>query len=84
MSTRAANKTELAPLYQDNELLHTIILPHEDALALKDQILRDSAFLADLNLMDYSLLVGVHRERFTLRFFISVLLLSFKSLFFSS
>ena len=67
MSTRAANKTELAPLYQDNELLHTIILPHEDALALKDQILRDSAFLAGLNLMDYSLLVGVHRERFTLR-----------------
>jgi len=67
MSTKAANKTELAPLYQDNELLHTIILPQERALALKDQILRDTAFLADLNLMDYSLLVGVHRERFNLR-----------------
>lgn len=67
MSTKAANKTELAPLYQDNELLHTIILPQERALALKDQILRDSAFLADMNLMDYSLLVGVHRKRFGLR-----------------
>lgn len=67
MSTKAANKTELAPLYQDTELLHTIILPQNKAITLKDQLLRDTAFLASLNLMDYSLLVGVHRERFPLK-----------------
>jgi len=67
MSTKAANKTELAPLYQDTELLHTIILPQDKAITLKDQLLRDTAFLASLNLMDYSLLVGVHRERFPLK-----------------
>mmetsp|Transcript_24984 Transcript_24984/g.36876 ORF Transcript_24984/g.36876 Transcript_24984/m.36876 type:complete len:952 (-) Transcript_24984:91-2946(-) len=57
-------KYKSVPLYKDNDLQHKITLHPDVANALHDQILRDSAFLSGLGLMDYSLLVGVVRRKF--------------------
>eukprot|EP01033_Poteriospumella_lacustris_P005505 gene5506-3924_t len=53
-----------APLYQDNDLQHPIVLEADTSALLAETIRRDIVFLRDLNFMDYSLLIGVRRERF--------------------
>lgn len=52
------------PLYLDNDLQHKINLQPAVANALHNQILRDVSFLCGMDLMDYSLLVGVARKSF--------------------
>jgi len=57
--------TEASPLYQDNDLQHKLYLELDVTHALAGQIRRDVLFLREMQLMDYSLLIGVRRERFT-------------------
>eukprot|EP00981_Chlorochromonas_danica_P001600 scaffold344_cov178-Ochromonas_danica.AAC.9 len=53
-----------APLYFDNDLQQKFSLDPAVAKAMADQIQADIIFLRDQNRMDYSLLIGVKRERF--------------------
>lgn len=53
-----------APLLQDNDFLQRISLRPETARALSEQIRQDVLFLRENGRMDYSLLIGVRRERF--------------------
>lgn len=53
-----------APLLQDNDFLQRISLRPETARALAEQIRHDVLFLRENGRMDYSLLIGVRRERF--------------------
>eukprot|EP01038_Epipyxis_sp_PR26KG_P004541 gene4541-6411_t len=52
------------PLYLDNDLLTRISLQKDVVNTFADQIRRDTAFLKEMQVMDYSLLVGVKREKF--------------------
>lgn len=61
---QVAIEEEAAPLYQDNDLQHRIVLEPDTAHAIAAQIRADITWLRDLNFMDYSLLIGVKRERF--------------------
>eukprot|EP01035_Chromulina_nebulosa_P019416 gene19416-25292_t len=53
-----------APLLFDNDVRQKIVLLPTVANSLAEQIRRDVTFLRDQGLMDYSLLVGVKRQRF--------------------
>ncbi|KAJ1432976.1 hypothetical protein B484DRAFT_429674 [Ochromonadaceae sp. CCMP2298] len=55
------------PLYQDNDMQQKISVSTEVTYALAGQIRRDVLFLRANNLMDYSLLIGVRREKFSLQ-----------------
>lgn len=59
-----ADRVHGAPLLQDNDLLHTLSLHPRVAKEVASQIRRDVVFLRDNGRMDYSLLLGVRRERF--------------------
>jgi 1-phosphatidylinositol-4-phosphate 5-kinase len=50
--------------FKDNDLNYKIILPAGQPQALYHQVLRDTAFLQEQRIMDYSLLMGVTRKRF--------------------
>lgn len=52
------------PLYQDNDFYQKISLSKSAANELAAQIRRDVLFMRDLNLMDYSLLIGVVKKKF--------------------
>jgi hypothetical protein len=58
------DEEEGVPLYQDNDVQHAISLDVNIVNSLAEQIRKDITFLKDLNFMDYSLLIGVRRERF--------------------
>eukprot|EP00981_Chlorochromonas_danica_P001610 scaffold344_cov178-Ochromonas_danica.AAC.19 len=53
-----------APLFQDNDLQTSISIDPEVAQALALQVRADVLFLHENSFMDYSLLIGVRRERF--------------------
>eukprot|EP01113_Clastostelium_recurvatum_P048170 TRINITY_DN8710_c1_g1_i1.p1 TRINITY_DN8710_c1_g1~~TRINITY_DN8710_c1_g1_i1.p1 ORF type:complete len:701 (-),score=185.25 TRINITY_DN8710_c1_g1_i1:44-2146(-) len=59
--TPAAMKTKPNTVLKDLDFNRTIHLAYEDKIKLVEQIDRDAQFLADNHLMDYSLLVGVHK-----------------------
>lgn len=61
---RDSGKNKSAPLYKDSDLHNKISLPKGKHKNLLKQITRDTSFLRDLGLMDYSLLIGVIRRRF--------------------
>jgi 1-phosphatidylinositol-4-phosphate 5-kinase len=48
---------------KDNDLNHVIILSVNDRKELLNQIRKDAVFLAKNNIMDYSLLLGIHHTR---------------------
>jgi 1-phosphatidylinositol-4-phosphate 5-kinase len=47
-------------VYKDNDLNRTVRLSEKDRLLFLHQIRKDAYFLRDCNIMDYSLLLGVH------------------------
>lgn len=49
---------------KDNDLTHKIKLSRDTAVMLYRQIRRDSLFLSDVGIMDYSLILGVSTEEF--------------------
>jgi hypothetical protein len=61
---RNSAKNPSSPLYKDSDLHNKISLPKGKQKNLRNQITRDTEFLRDLGLMDYSLLIGVIRRRF--------------------
>jgi 1-phosphatidylinositol-4-phosphate 5-kinase len=61
---RKSDKNTSSPLYKDSDLHNKISLPKGKQKNLRNQIARDTEFLRDLGLMDYSLLIGVIRRRF--------------------
>eukprot|EP00617_Octactis_speculum_P009308 CAMPEP_0185790300 /NCGR_PEP_ID=MMETSP1174-20130828/155496_1 /TAXON_ID=35687 /ORGANISM="Dictyocha speculum, Strain CCMP1381" /LENGTH=220 /DNA_ID=CAMNT_0028484915 /DNA_START=181 /DNA_END=843 /DNA_ORIENTATION=+ len=48
---------------KDNDLNYRLCLRRSDAEETEQQLKRDSEFLRSMGLMDYSLLVGVHRSK---------------------
>ncbi len=61
------NRTHVAnTVLKDNDMNTKLHLPHVQTQALGRQLVADAKFLASQGIMDYSLLVGVHRSRFRL------------------
>jgi 1-phosphatidylinositol-4-phosphate 5-kinase len=73
-SARGPNvrQPQRAGVLLDNDLNFPLRLPVDTASSLAGQLARDAEFLASLGIMDYSLLVGVHRELLPLRLLASV------------
>lgn len=54
-------------IMKDNDLKYKILLPIEVARKARRQLRQDAAFLCSIGIMDYSLLVGVHKSQFDLK-----------------
>lgn len=55
------------PILKDNDLKYKIMLPDNIAQKLRAQLRKDADFLRSVGIMDYSLLVGVHKSPFDLK-----------------
>ena len=52
---------------KDNDMRYKLHLHADDANFFREQLTKDSEFLRDIKVMDYSLLIGVHKTYYTVR-----------------
>ena len=57
-------KHEVSLCLKDNDVVRKCIFPPNTASNIRQQLKLDSKFLGNLNLMDYSLILGVHHSKF--------------------
>ena len=57
-------KHEVSVCLKDNDVVRKCILPQNTASHVREQLKLDSTFLATSNLMDYSLILGVHHSKY--------------------